>query len=227
MDQQPPYGQRPDDQPPYRDAPLQPGQFQPLPSMNLPPPQQRPRGIWTWYKTRTRNMKLGLGCGILIAILLLCSGIVAAIGNGASFLSRPSSSNLGVLTTPTATPTSLPMSTISPTPISTTLPTEVPTLTPTPTHTPTPTPIPTSIPPTPTPTPCFGVNGNPWCYNFNPGNKITSPPANFCSYFDCISSFWNGKGYVVECKDELYSKSGGLQGVCSSHGGYWRTLYSH
>lgn len=233
---QPPYGQQPEDQqhwsqqlPPYRGAPLQPGQFQPLPSMNFPPPQQRPRGLWTWYKTRTRNMKLGLGCGTIVAILILCSGIATAFSSVASFLSQPSSSNLGLLTTPHATSTSPPMSTISPIPTFTPTPAEIPTLTPTPTPTPKPTPMPTPTPkpPTPTPTPCIGVNGNPWCYDFNPGKYITSPPSRFCSYFNCISSFWNGKGYVVECKDEMYSKSGSLRGVCSSHGGYWRTLYSH
>jgi hypothetical protein len=71
-----------------------------------------------------------------------------------------------------------------------------------------------------------GVNGNPWGYNFTCCHFITSPPANFCSYFSCISSFWNGNGYVVECGDTRYSKSGGISGACSSHGGPLRPLYA-
>lgn len=45
------------------------------------------------------------------------------------------------------------------------------------------------------------------------------PPADFCSVASCITDFWAGNGYVVRCNDGLYSKSGGIQGACSSHGG--------
>jgi hypothetical protein len=126
---------------------------------------------------------------------------------------------------PTATPTAHP----------TPLPTPKPTPTPLPTPTATPVPVrivptltPTQPPPKPTPTPAkSGVNGNPWGYDFNPGNLIYSPPANFCVYFVCITNFPNGRGYVNECQDGQYSKSGGISGDCSFHGGYYRTLYSH
>lgn len=70
------------------------------------------------------------------------------------------------------------------------------------------------------------VNDNPWGYNFSCCQFIASPPANFCSGFNCIASFWNGNGYVVECLDTTYSKSGGVSGACSSHGGPRRALYS-
>ena len=94
--------------------------------------------------------------------------------------------------------------------------------TPPPTPTPTPTPRPS---PTPAPT---GVYGNPWGYNFTPGNLIYNPPSTFCSYFNCIPSFWNStNGYVVECADATFSHSGGRSGACSYHGGEWRPLYSH
>jgi hypothetical protein len=63
--------------------------------------------------------------------------------------------------------------------------------------------------------------------DFSPGNYITSPQSNFCAYFTCIASFWNGQGYVMECQDGDYSKSGGIQGSCSHHGGDSRPLYSH
>lgn len=49
-----------------------------------------------------------------------------------------------------------------------------------------------------------------------------SPPWDFCTFTPCIASFWNGRGYVVQCGDGLYSKSGGIQGACSSHGGVAR-----
>jgi hypothetical protein len=71
------------------------------------------------------------------------------------------------------------------------------------------------------------VNGNPWCYTFtNTGKYITNPPSSFCSYFNCIASFWNGSGYVVECQDNTYSKSGGRTGSCSKHDSDKRILYA-
>ncbi len=120
------------------------------------------------------------------------------------------------------------------------IPPAIPTATPMPSPTPSPTPTPTPTPTQPpvqqsvqqpaqqsAPPPATGVNGNPWGYDFNPGNYITAPPSAFCSYFNCIASFWNGKGHVEECNDATYSKSGGISGSCSSHGGNWRPLYSH
>jgi hypothetical protein len=71
-----------------------------------------------------------------------------------------------------------------------------------------------------------GVNGNPWGYNFECCNFIYSPPAGFCSYFACIPSFWDGNGYVMQCQDAMFSKSGGIQGSCSHHGGNLRPLYA-
>jgi hypothetical protein len=81
--------------------------------------------------------------------------------------------------------------------------------------------------PPPTATPCANPC-NPWGYNFSPpGNLIYSPPSAFCNYFHCIASFWNGNGYVIECQDLTFSKSGGISGSCSHHGGDYRPLYSH
>jgi hypothetical protein len=69
---------------------------------------------------------------------------------------------------------------------------------------------------------------NPYGYDFTSGNAIYSPPSDFCSYFDCIPSFWNQtNGYVEQCSDLLFSHSGGVQGACSSHGGAYRQLFSH
>jgi hypothetical protein len=71
------------------------------------------------------------------------------------------------------------------------------------------------------------VTSNPWCYDFSPGKYIYSPPANFCSFFGCIANFWNGSGYVIQCWDGEFSKSGGISGSCSYHGGNYRPLYAH
>lgn len=79
--------------------------------------------------------------------------------------------------------------------------------------------------PKPKPKPT-GVFGNPWGYNFSCCKLIYDPPSSFCSYFDCIDNFWNGIGYVVQCEDGMFSKSGGRNGVCSHHDGFGRNLYA-
>lgn len=71
-----------------------------------------------------------------------------------------------------------------------------------------------------------GASSNPWGYNFCAGSFISSPPSNFCSYFACIASFWNGIGYVMQCSDLMFSLSGGRRGSCSYHGGNYRPLYA-
>lgn len=126
----------------------------------------------------------------------------------------------------TLTPTNTETPTFTLTPSRTYTPTMTATRTPTKTltRTITRTPLP-YVPPVDTKIP-GGINGNPWGYNFEGGQVIYDPPSNFCSYFTCISSFWNGSGYVIECADGKFSKSGGRSGACSQHGGYSRTLYS-
>ena len=239
MSQQPPFGKPPYNQPsweqqgtPNQQPPswynqptqINPVQFQPQ-YTNFPPPRKQ-AGLGEWFKTRTRRTKIGLGCGALIAVLVLCSCVSAAFGSGVSPLTTttppsPTSQAAQIITTATPSPTV------------TTVPSLTPTQKPTPAPTPRPTPKPTQPPikPTPTPTRCQGVNGNPWCYDFSPGNYIDYPPTNFCSYFNCIASFWGaddpGDGYVVQCQDGTFSQSGSERGACSSHGGVSRSLYSH
>ena len=87
-----------------------------------------------------------------------------------------------------------------------------------------PTPQPTAPPATPAAVDTCGAPANPWNYNFCSGSTIANPPANFCDYFSCIASFWNGTGYVMECQDGMYSLSGGHSGSCSYHHGNWRAL---
>jgi hypothetical protein len=72
-----------------------------------------------------------------------------------------------------------------------------------------------------------GAPTNPYGYNFcGNGYLIYNPAAGVCNYFNCIASFWNGTGYMAECNDGMYSRSGGLTGACSSHGGEQRPVYS-
>jgi hypothetical protein len=213
--QAPPY------QPTLYTRPTQPAPrpFKPTRLTTFPPPK-RPSGIWQWYTSRTRSVQISIGCGAALAVLLFFACI------GAAFASV----QLATPATPTPTaPTHQAALPLSPTVTDTPTPTPSPTPTPTPTPKPAlaPTHAPQPTPPPPTPTPCPGVNCNPWGYNFIPGNYIYSPPSAFCTYFHCITNFFNGHGYVVECKDGEYSKSGGLKGACSYHGGVLRPLYSH
>ena len=124
---------------------------------------------------------------------------------------------------PTPTPTTAPALTPAPTPTFAPASIATPTPTPAPTRTPTPTLAPTAKPAPPATT--CGAAANPWGYTFCGGSTISSPPWNFCSYFNCIASFWNGVGYVEQCVDTTFSKSGGRSGSCSSHGGNSRPLY--
>jgi hypothetical protein len=125
---------------------------------------------------------------------------------------------------PTLTPT--PTANVALPPVPTPIPTAV--LSPPPTAVPTarPTAV-TTAPPTALPPNLCGAPPNPWNYNFCGGGTISSPPSNFCSYFNCIPSFWQStKGYVEECQDGTYSHSGGRSGSCSYHGGDLRALYA-
>lgn len=103
-------------------------------------------------------------------------------------------------------------------------------LRPSPSHAPSPKPSPRAKP-SPAPKPpvvksTCGAPANPWGYNFCGGQLIYSPASSFCSYFNCIPSFWNStKGYVDECVDGTYSHSGGRSGACSYHHGELRPLY--
>jgi len=85
--------------------------------------------------------------------------------------------------------------------------------------------LPSTVPPPQVVNLC-GAPSNPWNYNFCSGSLIKAPSSGFCSYFNCISSFAQGTGYVVQCVDGTFSKSGGHTGVCSQHGGFKRNLYS-
>lgn len=209
--------------------PPMPGQMQYQTVPSPQPPQKR--NVFQWYKRQRKGAKIGIGCGTLFLIFLLCGTISGTIVNatGANNVAQvPTAAPTHVASVATSQPThqtAKPTAIARPTntPVPTAVPTQAPTAVPTaiPTQPPAATPVPTQ-PPVQT-----GVNGNPWGYNFVPGNYISSPPTAFCTYFACIKSFWYGNGYVEECQDQMYSKSGGITGSCSKHGGDLQPLYSH
>ena len=180
------------------------------------PPQLPHEKVWRWFRRESKRAQIILAC-VLVLSCSLCTCVMVAAG--------ASPTKTAIVTPTTGSQVFHATQVIAPT--------DTPTPKPTPTATkaPPPTPIATQAPtqpPAPTPTsPPTGVNGNPWGYDFNPGNVIYNPPSAFCSYFTCIASFWNGKGYVVACSDGMYSKSGGRGGSCSRHGGDAQVVYSH
>ncbi len=159
---------------------------------------------------------LFIGIGVGAGVLLLFSVCVAALSSPSS----PKGAPVAVATsTPTATAT-LKTPTAAPTAVPTPPPTAAPTVAPA-----APQQQPPPPPPPPAPKNLCGAPSNPWGYNFCGGATITSPPGDFCQYFNCIGNFWNGRGYVIECNDGAYSKSGGIRGSCSYHQGDLRPLY--
>ncbi|GCF08109.1 DUF3761 domain-containing protein [Dictyobacter arantiisoli] len=205
-------------------------------------------------KKASRRAPISVITGILITlfIFIIAVGATAPVsrtttGQTSLIVNASSSSSTKKIIKPLPTSISRPKPTATPRPRPTVTPTPRPTVTPIPptptpqpqiqqiqpTQPPAPQPQPTQPPapqpPAPTQPPVVtGVNGNPWGYDFNPGNLIYNPPANICSYFNCIASFWeHTNGYVDECYDGTYSHSGGVSGACSRHGGELRPLYSH
>jgi hypothetical protein len=170
----------------------------------------------SYWRVRLANI------AILTALLFAFGGCGLSMAN---IPAQPVASKQTVAGTPgpTQPPKTTPAQIAQSTPTPTLTPTPTPSITPT--LTPAPLPPPPAIPPPPAPKDLCGAPNNPWGYNFCGGATITSPPAAFCQYFPCIGNFWNGRGYVIECNDGMYSKSGGIQGSCSYHHGDLRSLY--
>jgi hypothetical protein len=177
------------------------------------------RSFGGWKPQSKIALGIGVGCSVILVTCVLCSSL--AVAYGSTLPPVPTQASSGQHTT-TAVTTNQPVVHIDATATITPTATIVPTATPNPTAQATA----TRVAPTPTNPPCADPC-NPWGYNFKPGKLIYSPQPAFCDYFNCIGNFWNGTGYVMECKDAMYSKSGGKSGSCSYHGGNWRALYSH
>lgn len=187
------------------------------------------RRLNAWLSRLSPKRRAGVGarfgCASLLTICALCSCAVLAFGSGGTSAGTTPVNNV-VVSTATSGQPQVAHTSVKATATSTAQPTATPK--PKPTATPKPRPTATPKPkPTATPKPSCpngAVNGNPWCYNFTSGNNIYGPPSSFCSYFACIGNFWNGRGYVMQCQDGMYSKSGGISGSCSSHHGNKRAL---
>jgi len=166
---------------------------------------------------------------ILLRWMLVGAGAALLAGCGATETGGPAAALERGSPPATAAPATVaPAATSAPTPAATAVPSAPPTPAPTPRPTPKPTPVPTpkpaAPPPTQAPANLCRAPANPWNYNFCSGSTISNPPSSFCDYFTCITSFWNGTGYVMECMDGDYSLSGGHSGSCSYHHGNWRAL---
>src|SRR6266496_4817662 len=213
---------------PYN-QPTYPGPGSPAPTPPLLPHQR----LWQRFRQARRRTQWGLGCLTLLLVLTLCTCALASRATTTTTPSSPTaasnpSASQATPTSSTTTPTKQVPPTLSaatPSPVPAQVPTPRPTATSAPVAPiPTPTRIPTQ-PPAPTQQPT-GVNGNPWGYDFTPGTTITNPPADFCNYFTCVSTFWTAtNGYVVECGNGDYSHSGGVRGACSRDGSVLRILY--
>ena len=153
----------------------------------------------------------GLLSVVLLALSACTSGAKIREAQSATATPQPSPSATYVIETP-----------VPPTPRSAQPPITEPLATQAPTLAPTRAPAPTAHAAS-----LCGAPQNPWGYNFcGRGGYITNPPSNFCSYFNCIPNFPNGTGYVEQCQDGMFSKSGGHSGSCSHHGGNKQPLYS-
>lgn len=203
------------------------GQYPP----QVPPPPKKPlahQRFTAWYGRMWRKSKFLTGCLTLIVAFLLC-GLCSGITNANSHNNQAVTD----ATTPTVTIAPTKAALVSHIATPTVKPTVAPTPTPVP---PTPTPIPQQVQPTSPPAPtqppaptCGGTVVDGVCYSFDStgGSQEYNPVPDFCTVFSCITSFYSGTSYVVQCNDGMYSKSGGRTGSCSRHGGEGATLYRH
>lgn len=139
-------------------------------------------------------------CGILFCSVLICAGIGSAVEEqtGASFA-------LDFFSTATTRPSAVPGELQRARPISASSPAS-------------------NVTPS---KPSIGIYGNPWGYDFRPGQLIYHPPAQFCHYFSCVQPFWHQKGFIVQCRDQYFIRVGGLENACVGRQGLLHVLYSH
>lgn len=189
-------------------------------------PSRLKNALLSQYKRLPRPRKVTPGLGIAAFLLILAFGSAYGLFFRVATSQRSPSyvSSVG----------SVPRAPGSPSPTAKSQGTPFPALSQVGKMIPAPTPVPTVAPvqqatPTVQPTPERGVNNNPWGYNFDPGQLIYNPPAQFCSYFKCVQNFYSSwaHGYVVECNDSSFSRTGGTQSACARDGGVERTLYAH
>ncbi|MER7166172.1 hypothetical protein ABT336_08895 [Micromonospora sp. NPDC000207] len=70
-----------------------------------------------------------------------------------------------------------------------------------------------------------GAPRNPFGYDYcGQGERIEEPDELLCSWFTCGQDFWEGKGYLVQCRDGAVTLDGGRPDACAHHQGVRRTV---
>ncbi|MFR9778129.1 hypothetical protein ACL02O_19005 [Micromonospora sp. MS34] len=119
----------------------------------------------------------------------------------------------------------------APAPSATAAATPTPTAGRTPVHPPSPPGGPPSSSPTPSTSPSptaadlCGAPPNPYGYNYCGGSLVYDPAPDVCDWFSCTANLWDGRGYLVQCEDDLVSRTGLPGGPCAGHGGTRRPVY--
>lgn len=191
------------------------------------------RGHLDWARIRSRKAASLLGVAafgvFVVGGQLLPSPPVqnTAVPASATSTTATTATTLAS-TTPTSTrpsPAAITTTTAAPTTTAATPATTAPTVTALPAAPPVvAAPVPPPLAPTPRGDFC-GAPQNPYGYNYcGRGATVTNPPGDVCTYFICIANFPNGRGYMEECRDSTVSKSGGIRGSCSQHGGDQRAI---
>lgn len=163
--------------------------------------------------------KLAPAMVTVVGMLCMCGVLVSSPQSDSAGRQAPAAGPAGLST-------SAPAVTQAPSPVQEASPTQAPVIQPPTTKAPpVEAPRTKAAPTKPTTVNLCGAPANPWNYDFCGGSsRVTDPPSEFCLYFECIDNFWNGRGYVIQCNDNMFSKSGGIQGSCSYHQGNRRPL---
>ncbi len=69
-----------------------------------------------------------------------------------------------------------------------------------------------------------GAPANPFGYDFCAGERIREPATGICDWFACVPGFWAGRGWLVQCRDGMVSRTGGQPDVCAGHQGLRRVV---
>jgi len=177
--------------------------------------------IWKTSDTAGRCALVSTCCIVVLSFCIFTGALWLSTKDAPAEKTIVQTRVVTVATTEVPTsPSQAPPVVVPPTAVATSVPTAIP---------PTVTPVPTNTPTVPklavTPTPASDVAN----FSFDPtgGSFITNPPADFCTYYSCASTFSSGTGYVIECVDLKYLLTGGTVGSCADHGGDYRILYSH
>ncbi|MFE9694697.1 hypothetical protein [Micromonospora sp. NPDC005806] len=83
-----------------------------------------------------------------------------------------------------------------------------------------------STSPSPIPADRCGAPPNPYGYNYCGGSYVNNPASDVCDYFACVDNLWDGNGNLVQCEDDLISRTGMKGGGCAGHGGTRRPVYA-